>query len=111
MSISAEYIDIGTFIDQREGYRGGRPFIVGTGVTVDAIAYRFTIDEMSPKQLTIEFNLMMPQVMAALSFYLANKARLDEEIAAYDRETDRTMEEHYNEHSSLRERIQARLRE
>lgn len=44
MSIAPGLVDIGSFIDQREGYRGGRPFIVGTGVTVDAVACRLTVD-------------------------------------------------------------------
>lgn len=51
VSISAEYVDIGTFIDQREGYRGGRPFIVGTGVTVDRISVLHRIDRMSSEEI------------------------------------------------------------
>jgi uncharacterized protein (DUF433 family) len=105
MSISAEYVDIGTFIDQREDYRGGRPFIVGTGVTVDSSACRFTLDAMGPDELAEEFNLSLPAVMAALSFYLANQEQMDAEIAQYDQESDRLMEEHYARYGRLRDRF------
>ncbi len=88
MSISAEYIDIGTFIDQREGYRGGRPFIVGTGITVDRIAVLSTIDGLSAAEIADAANLTLPQVHAALSFYFANReaieASLDEQQLSYD---------------------------
>ena len=66
MSISADYVDIGTFIDQREGYRGGRPFIVGTGVTVDRISVLHRIDGMGADEIATEMNLTPSQVMAAL---------------------------------------------
>lgn len=64
----AEYVGIGTFIDQREGYRGGRPFIVGTGVTVDRISVLHRIDGLTPEEIGEEMRLTPPQVMAALTF-------------------------------------------
>ena len=88
MSISAEYIDIGTFIDQREDYRGGRPFIVGTGVTVDRISVLQTVDHLSPEQIADALSLSPEQVHAALSFYYANRqaieASMDEQQVQYD---------------------------
>lgn len=105
MSISADYIDIGTFIDQLEGYRGGRPFIVGTGVTVDRISVLHRIDGMSPDEIGEEMNLTPPQVMAALAFYFANQEVIDQEIRDYDRETDSAMEEYYARFGRLRERL------
>ena len=89
MSISAEYVDIGTFIDQREDYRGGRPFIVGTGVTVDRISVLQTVDHLSPEQIADALSLSPEQVHAALSFYYANRqaieASMDEQQVQYDR--------------------------
>ena len=83
-----EYVDIGSFIDQRAGYRDGRPFIVGTGVTVDRISVLMTIDEMSPAEIADAMGISLPQVHAAIAFYLANRveieAAMDAADAAYD---------------------------
>ena len=101
MSIEPGLIDIGTFIDQREGYRGGRPFIVGTGVTVDSVSVLYRIDELGPEQIAAEMNLTLPQVHAALSFYLANKETIDREIEEYDRETAEIAKAYYEKNGLL----------
>lgn len=92
MSLAPGLIDIGSFIDQREGYRGGRPFIVGTGVTVDRVSVLLTVDGLSPEEIADAANLTLPQVHAAISFYLANResieSALDEQVARYDRATE-----------------------
>jgi len=92
MAVAPEYVDIGSFIDQREGYRGGRPFIVGTGVTVDRVSVLLTVDGLSPEEIADAANLTLPQVHAAISFYLANResieSALDEQVARYDRATE-----------------------
>ena len=111
MSLAAGYVDIGTFIDQREGYRGGRPFIAGTGITVDAIACRHNIDSMGPEELAEEFNLPMTLVMAALTFYFANKETLDQEIADEAVEFDHAAREHRAKHGTIWDRVRARQRE
>jgi uncharacterized protein (DUF433 family) len=111
MTVSAEYIDIGSFIDQREGYRGGRPFIVGTGVTVDRISVLHRIDGMSPEQIGEEMNLTPPQVMAALTFYFANKEAIDAEIDQSDRELEDRRNSHEAENGSVWDRIEARSRQ
>jgi uncharacterized protein (DUF433 family) len=86
MSIAPGLVDIGSFIDQREGYRGGRPFIVGTGVTVDAIACRLTVDKMGPQEIAENFNLSLAQVMAALAFYVANRDAIEEDLDLQEQE-------------------------
>lgn len=101
MSLSPGLVDIGSFIDQREGYRGGRPFIVGTGVTVDRVSVLYRIDGFTAEQIADEMRLTLPQVHAALSFYLANKERIDQEIDEYDRETDRVAADHYAKQGRL----------
>lgn len=88
MAVAPEYVDIGSFIDQREGYRGGRPFIVGTGVTVDRVSVLHRIDGMSPDEICREMALTLPQVLAALAFYMANKDSIDSFVDTYDRETE-----------------------
>ena len=92
MAVAPEYVDIGSFIDQREGYRDGRPFIVGTGVTVDRVSVLLTVDGLSPEEIADAANLTLPQVHAAISFYLANResieSALDEQVARYDRATE-----------------------
>jgi uncharacterized protein (DUF433 family) len=98
MSIQAGLIDIGSFIDQREGYRGGRPFVVGTGVTVDRISVLYSVDKFGAQEIADELRLTLPQVHAALAFYLANKDQIDSELREYDAETDRLAEQYYREH-------------
>lgn len=88
MAVAPEYVDIGSFIDQREGYRGGRPFIVGTGVTVDRVSVLHRIDGMSPDEICREMALTLPQVLAALAFYMANKDSIDSFVDTYDQETE-----------------------
>lgn len=92
MVVAPEYVDIGRFIDQREGYRGGRPFIVGTGVTVDRVSVLLNVDGLSPEEIADAANLTLPQVHAAISFYLANResieSALDEQVAHHDRATE-----------------------
>ena len=70
VSIAPEFVDIGSLIDQREGYRGGRPFIVGTGVTVDRISVLLNVDHLSPEEIADAANLSLAQVHAALTFIL-----------------------------------------
>ena len=111
MAVAPEYVDIGSFIDQREGYRGGRPFIVGTGVTVDRISVLHRIDEMSPGEICEEMNLTLPQVMAALTFYFANRETIDREMAENERAFELAATEHVAKHGSVLDRIKARQRE
>lgn len=86
MSIAPGLVDIGSFIDQREGYRGGRPFIVGTGVTVNAVACRLTVDEMGPQEIAENFNLSLAQVMAALAFYVAIRGAIEADLNLQEQE-------------------------
>ena len=104
MSIAPGLVDIGSFIDQREGYRGGRPFIVGTGVTVDRISVLYRIDGFNAEQISEEMNLTLPQVHAALSFYLANKETIDREIEESDRELAEYAKEYYAKYGHIRRR-------
>ena len=111
MSLAPGYVDIGSFIDQREGYRGGRPFIVGTGVTVDAISCRHRVDGWNAETIAYEYSITLPQVLAALTFYFANKEAIDAEIEQQSREFERAAEEYHGKHGSVMDRIKARQQE
>jgi uncharacterized protein (DUF433 family) len=77
-------VDIGTLIVRTPNIRGGRPRIAGTGVTVQRIVrdYRMGLD---PVEITREIpHLTLAQVYAALTYYHANKAEIEEEIARDD---------------------------
>ena len=100
--------DIGTFIDQKEGYRGGRPFIVGTGITVDAISCCHRIDGWDAQKIAYEYSITLPQVMAALTFYFANKEAIDHEIEQSDLELEAHRKEYEAKHGNIWDRIKAR---
>ena len=93
MGIAPEFVDIGSLIDQREGYRGGRPFIAGTGVTVHRISVLMNVDHLSPEEIADGMNLSMPQVYAALAFYHANQAEIEAWLDEQEREYDRLAQE------------------
>ena len=94
MSLAPRYVDIGTFIDQREGYRGGRPFVVGTGITIDAIACRHTVDGWDAETIAAEYTIELEQVLAALAFYFANREAIDDYLEAQARDIDRLARDH-----------------
>ncbi|MBI5949135.1 MAG: DUF433 domain-containing protein [Chloroflexi bacterium] len=95
MAATEGLVEIGSIIQRREGYRGGRPFIAGTGITVDRIAV-LTLQGSSPEEIVDDYHpaLSLGQVYAALAFYLLNKDRIDAEIVAMDEETERDAEEY-----------------
>ena len=81
--------DIGTFITRSPDVRGGRPRIAGTGVTVRRIAALYN-QGASPEAIAMRVgHLSLAHVHAALSYYYANRAEIDadlaEEDAAYER--------------------------
>ena len=101
MSLAPEYVDIGTFIDQKEGYRGGRPFIVGTGITVDAISCRYRIDGWDAETIAREYDIKLAQVMAALTFYIANTAAIDAHVEWQAEQLERIAKEHHVKHGRV----------
>jgi uncharacterized protein (DUF433 family) len=102
--MATDLIDIGTLISTMPGVRGGRPYVVGAGVTV-----RRVVDFSYRQGLTVEQiveqmpHLTLAGVHAALAYYHANKDKLDAEFAAEDAEATRCEEEW------LRERGQTQL--
>jgi uncharacterized protein (DUF433 family) len=94
-------VDIGTFIDQREGYRGGRPFIVGTGITVDAISCRYTIDGWDAQRIADEYNISLTEVLAALAFYMANREAIEADLDLQERENAAAADDYYRKHGRI----------
>jgi uncharacterized protein (DUF433 family) len=77
-------VDIGTLIDRSHTVRENRPKIAGTGVTVKRIANSYNQGE-SPEEIVADLpHLTLAQVMAALTYYFANKEEVDADIAADD---------------------------
>ena len=77
--------DIGSLIERRSGFRGGRPVVAGTSVSVQRIAGWYKLG-LSPEDIAENFgHLSLAQVHAALAYYHSNR----EEIEAYLRDEDR----------------------
>jgi uncharacterized protein (DUF433 family) len=84
--VTATPIDIGTLIARKRGVRGGRPYVVGAGVTVRRIVNMRYKQGLTPEQIVDEMpHLSLAGVHAALAYYHANKAQLDADFA--DEET------------------------
>jgi uncharacterized protein (DUF433 family) len=76
--------DIGSLIERRSGFRGGRPVVAGTSVSVQRIAGWYKLG-LSPEEIAENFgHLSLAQVHAALAYYHSNR----DEIEAYLREED-----------------------
>ena len=88
-------VDIGTLITRTPDVRGGRPRIVGTGVTVQRIVGWYKLG-LSPEEIAEEFgHLTLAQVHAALAYYHANRDEIESAIMADEAEADRLAQQHY----------------
>ena len=70
-------VDIGSLIETRAGFRGGRPVLSGTGTHVHALAAHYrhglTVEEIADEYP----HLARAQVYAAIAYYLANAAEIE----------------------------------
>ena len=81
--------DIGTLITQTPGIFGGRPCIAGTRVTVRRIVGEYRAG-YTPEEIQTQLpHLTMAQILAALTYYHANREAMDEAIAADQAEEQR----------------------
>jgi uncharacterized protein (DUF433 family) len=86
--------DIGSFISRQPGLHGGRPCIAGTGVSVRRIAVWHNMG-YTPEETANNFgHLSLAQVHAALAYYYANKAEIDADLEAEEREYDALAEQY-----------------
>jgi uncharacterized protein (DUF433 family) len=85
----ATAVDIGTLITRTSEIRGGRPHIAGTGVTVRRIVILFK-EGLSPEEIANQVgHLSLAQVYAALTYYHANRAEIENDIIEEEAEYNR----------------------
>ena len=82
-------VDIGTLITRREGVKGGRPIIAGTGTSVLAIVELYELG-YSPEVIHKDHrpDLPLDSIFAALTYWLANR----DEIEGYFREDEEALD-------------------
>ena len=94
MKSVATVTEIGSLISRNPGIRGGRPCIAGTGVSVRRIAVLHNMGE-APQEIAGNFgHLSLAQVHAALAYYYANKAEIDADLEAEERDYDTLARQH-----------------
>lgn len=80
--------DIGELIFSSPDFRGGKPCVAGTGITVMRIAGWYRLGFI-PEEIARKTDLSLAHIYAALAYYHANRevidADLDDEAAEYDR--------------------------
>jgi len=91
--------------------RGGGYYVIGSRVSLESLI-RLFLDGASPEAIVDDFpTLSLEQVYGAITFYLANRTRMD----AYLRESERLWEEARRNQSPppppLRERLERVRRE
>jgi uncharacterized protein (DUF433 family) len=86
--------NLDSLIDSRPNVRHGRPCVAGTGITVHRIAILHRLGN-SPEEIARKYeHLDLAGIHAALAYYHANRAEVDDEIAADEEEADRIEAEH-----------------
>lgn len=86
--------EIGSLISRYLEVHGGRPCIAGTSVSVRRIAVLHNTGE-APAEIAGNFgHLSLAQVHAALAYYYANKAEIDADREAEERECDAIARQH-----------------
>ena len=86
--------DIGSLITQTPGICGGRPRIAGTGVSVQRIVGWYKMGRM-PEEIADQYgHLSLAQVYAALAYYHANRAEIEDHLAREERLYDQLAAEH-----------------
>ena len=86
--------EIGSLISRRPEIRGGRPYIAGTGVSVRRIAQWHNMGFIPEEIVRKISHLSLAQVHAALAYYHANQAEIDEDLEAEAREANALEEQH-----------------
>lgn len=75
--------DIGTFITSSPDIRGGRPHLTGTGVTVLRIVSWYKLG-LTPEEICDRIGhpiLTLAHIYAALTYYQANQAAIEADLA------------------------------
>lgn len=85
-------VDIGTLIYSDPRFRGGRPCVAGTGMSVHAVAARYQQGQSAEQIADDVPDIPLSHIHAALAYYLANRDRIDADLAAEAAEYDRLYE-------------------
>jgi uncharacterized protein (DUF433 family) len=81
----AATVEIGTLISRTPGVCGGRPCIAGTRISVQRIAGWYNAGSI-PEEIVRKYgHINLAQVHAALAYYFANKAEIDEYLEIEER--------------------------
>jgi uncharacterized protein (DUF433 family) len=81
--------------------RGGRPYIVGTTVTVADVAIVKIYHGQDADGIAEWFDLTLPQVYTALAYYYDHKSDMDEQIRAQLRRAEGLKEKRIGSKGSL----------
>lgn len=63
------------------GYRGGRPRIAGTRITVADVKQFYLLQGMSLEEIAATYDLPLAAVYAAMAYYYDHQAEIDDSIA------------------------------
>jgi uncharacterized protein (DUF433 family) len=87
-------VDIGSLVTSVPGVVGGRPCVAGTRVSVRSVALCYK-QGYTPEEIAQQYEaLTLAQVYAALTYYHANQAEIEADIAAEDLAYERLAREH-----------------
>lgn len=95
-----------SYVEQQDGaYR-----VRGTRVSLDSVVYRF-LEGLSPESIQSDCfpTLTLEQVYGAITFYLANRAEVDEYLRRSDEEFEDFRRRLHDEHPEAHRRLDALL--
>jgi uncharacterized protein (DUF433 family) len=97
---AAPAFDIGTLLEIKPSASGGRLCLAGTGISVRQISWLYN-EGLTPEEILVEYpHLSLPGIYAAITYYLANKAKMDSEAEADQRQSERDRQ-YYEKHGRL----------
>ncbi|GJM41714.1 MAG: hypothetical protein DHS20C20_19960 [Ardenticatenaceae bacterium] len=67
-------------IDQNDEIRNGKPYLVGTRMTVSDIVIMHFRQGQSLEEIAAKYDLLLASVYAAISYYFDHKSQIDSEI-------------------------------
>lgn len=73
--------------------RSGRPYLVGTSVTVADVAIAHLYHRLDPDGIAEWYGLALAQVYAALAYYYEHKLELDQQLQAQIRQAEAAKEQ------------------
>lgn len=89
----AEGFDISELVTQVPGVYGGRPCLEGTRYPILEIAVHFNAGETA-EQIALDYSLSLMHVYAGITYYLANKKAIDDELEQERLEYEAALAEH-----------------